>query len=220
MWITQLQLNDFRLEFALMNTSQSVNAKASQTRLIVAISLFAAALISAVSLTALGNRSDTYWLAANTLIPGMQISESDLKKGGASLGEIGNQYLGSASSVIGSYVTHPISAGELLPINSLSDTAPELRSEQVPLSLRGVDIPSDIEVGEAITIYWVPQILGMEAIPDPELILRGAYLRSIDRKSANFGTDVALTISVYNKEIIELLKSTVSGRLVIVRSRD
>ena len=46
--------------------------KAAQTRLVIAISLFAAAIISALALTALGNRSDTYWTARESLIPGMQ----------------------------------------------------------------------------------------------------------------------------------------------------
>jgi hypothetical protein len=40
----------------------------------------------------------------------------------------------------------------------------------------------------------------------------------MDRKSANFGTDVALTISAFNREIFALLSATSTGRLVVVRS--
>ncbi len=61
--------------------------KAAQTRLVVAISLFAAAVISAMALTALGNQSDTYWVAGESLVPGTQISESDLVEIQVSLGK-------------------------------------------------------------------------------------------------------------------------------------
>jgi hypothetical protein len=52
--------------------------RASQTRFVVATALFSAAVISAMALTALGNRTDTFWVAQKTLIPGTQILESDL----------------------------------------------------------------------------------------------------------------------------------------------
>lgn len=194
------------------------SSKASQTRLVVAISLFAAALISAMALTALGNQSDTYWVASKNLTPGAQISESDLAQVQVSLGESSSDYLAEDSSPIGTYVLHAIGKGELISINALSDTSREMRSEQVPISVRGSDIPSDIELGEAINIYWVPEAMGMQKVDEPALVISGAYLRSIDRKSANFGTDVALTVSVFSREIFALLSATSTGRLVVVRS--
>jgi len=60
--------------------------------------------------------------------------------------------------------------------------------------------------------------MGMQKIGEPALVISGAYLRSIDRKSANFGTDVSLTISVFSREIFALLSATSTGRLVVVRS--
>ena len=200
--------------FATMNNS----GKASQTRIVVAVSLFAAALISAMALTALGNQSDTYWVASSNLAPGVQINESDLSQVQVSLGASGTEYLSEDSFPIGAYVLHAIHKGELISLNALSDTSLEMRSEQVPISVRGSDIPNDIEIGEAINIYWVPDAMGTERIAEPELVVSGAYLRSIDRKSANFGTEVALSISVFNREIFKLLSATSNGRLVVVRS--
>ena len=200
--------------FATMNNS----SKASQTRLVIAVSLFAAALISAMALTALGNQSDTYWVASKNLTPGAQISESDLAQVQVSLGESSSDYLAEESSPIGTYLLHAIGKGELISINALSDTSREMRSEQVPILVRGSDIPSDIELGEAINIYWVPEAMGMQKVGEPTLVISGAYLRSIDRKSANFGTDVALTVSVFSREIFTLLSATSTGRLVVVRS--
>ena len=197
-----------------MNTS----SKASQTRIIVAVSLFAAALVSAMALTALGNQSDTFWIAKSNLAPGVQINESNLSKVQVSLGASSSQYLSEETSPIGAFVLREIKEGELVSMSALSDTSIEMRSEQVPISARSSDIPSDIEIGEAVNIYWIPEASGVERMALPELVVSGAYLHSIDRKSANFGTDVALSISVFRQEIFKLLSATANGRLVLVRS--
>ena len=192
--------------------------KAAQTRLVVAISLFAAAIISAMALTALGNQSDTYWVARESLIPGMQISENDLAEIEVSLGEANGRYFSKVALVSGAYVLRSIQKGELISISSVSDTPSVLKSGQVPISLRASDLPEDIELGEEINIYWVPETIGIEKPQAPELAISGAFLNSINRKAGNFGSEISLTVSVRNSEIFDLLKATASGRLVIVRS--
>jgi flagella basal body P-ring formation protein FlgA len=87
--------------------------KAAQTRLVVAISLFAAAVISALALTALGNQSDTYLVAGESLVPGTQISESDLVEIQVSLGEANSSYLLKSAMVAGeAQDLHPTSVLE------------------------------------------------------------------------------------------------------------
>ena len=192
--------------------------KAAQTRLVVAVSLFAAAIISAMALTALGNQSDTYWVARESLIPGMQISENDLAEIEVSLGEANGRYFSKVALVSGAYVLRSIQKGELISISSVSDTPSVLKSGQVPISIRASDLPEDIELGEEINIYWVPETIGIEKPQAPELAISGAFLNSINRKAGNFGSEISLTVSVRNSEIFDLLKATASGRLVIVRS--
>ena len=192
--------------------------KAAQTRLVVAISLFAAAIISAMALTALGNKSDTYWVARESLIPGMQISENDLAEIEVSLGEANGRYFSKVALVSGAYVLRSIQKGELISISSVSDTPSVLKSGQVPISIRASDLPEDIELGEEINLYWVPETIGIEKPQAPELAISGAFLNSINRKAGNFGSEISLTVSVRNSEIFDLLKATASGRLVIVRS--
>lgn len=201
-----------------MNKRENKRDKAAQTRLVVAIALFAAAVISAMALTALGNQSDTYWIARKSLIPGTQISESDLSEVEVSLGEAGGRYLSKDVTVTGAYILHSIQKGELISIDSVSDFPSALKSGQVPISIRGSDLPEDLGLGEVINIYWVPEALGMEKPRSPELVISGALLNSINRKAGNFGSDISLTVSVENSEIFQLLQATASGRLVIVRS--
>jgi hypothetical protein len=201
-----------------MNNRDNKRDKSAQTRLVIAIALFAAAVISAMALTALGNQSDTYWIARNSLIPGAQIAESDLTEIEVSLGEASGHYLSKEVIVAGAYIVRTIEKGELIAIGSVSDIPSTLKSGQVPISIRSSDLPEDIELGEAINIYWVPEAMGLEKPQTPELVIFGAFLNAINRKAGNFGSDISLTVSVDNNEIFDLLKATASGRLVIVRS--
>ena len=192
--------------------------KASQTRLVVAIALFAAAVISAMALTALGNRSDTYWVARHSLIPGSQILEGDLSQVQVALGQISADYFSKDSDVIGSYALRAISKNELISVSSVSDMPRGAKSGQVPISIHGSDLPSDIEIGEKLDIYWVPEAMGIQKAEPSTLVISGAFLNSINRKASNFGNDISLTVSVTNSEIFSLLQATSSGRLVIVRA--
>jgi hypothetical protein len=198
-----------------MNTQK----KAAQTRFIVAVSLFAAAIISALSLTALGNRTDSYWVAASNLAPGSEISQEDISLVKVALGEISSDYISSETSLVGSYLIRAQGAGELIALNEVSDLAPTDRAQQVPIAVNSADLPTDLSIGEAINIYWVPDsAMGGVQIGTPEIVVRQAYIRSLDRKSSNFSSEVALTISLLDTQIINLLNSTVSGRLVVVRA--
>ena len=192
--------------------------KASQTRLVVAIALFAAAVISAMALTALGNRSDTYWVARHSLIPGSKILEGDLSQVQVALGQISSDYFSKDSDVIGSYALRAIAKNELISISSVSDMPRGVQSGQVPISIHGSDLPSDIEIGEKLDIYWVPEAMGIQKTEPSTLVISGAFLNSINRKPSNFGNDISLTVSVTNSEIFSLLQATSSGRLVIVRA--
>jgi hypothetical protein len=148
----------------------------------------------------------------------MQISENDLAEIEVSLGEANGRYFSKVALVSGAYVLRSIQKGELISISSVSDTPSILKSGQVPISIRASDLPEDIELGEEINIYWVPETLGIEKPQAPELAISGAFLNSINRKAGNFGSEISLTVSVRNSEIFDLLKATASGRLVIVRS--
>jgi len=192
--------------------------RASQTRFVVATALFSAAVISAMALTALGNRTDTFWVAQKTLIPGTQILESDLAEVEVALGEVSRHYLSRDSLAAGAYVVRPIQQGEFIAIDAVSDAPNGQQSGQVPISIRNSDLPTDIELGETINIYWVPENTGIEKSNSPELVISKAFLNSINRKAGNFGGNISLTVSVQNSDIFSLLSATASGRLVIVRA--
>ena len=193
--------------------------KAAQTRFIVAVSLFAAAIISALALTALGNRTESYLVAKTALAPGAEITQEDISEVKIALGDSASKYISSEISLVGSYLTRAQGAGELISINEVNDSPPSMRAQQVPISVRSSDLPIDLAIGEPVSVYWVPEAtMGASQSGTPEVVVNGAYIRSIDRKSASFSSEVALTISLFDSQVIELLNSTINGRLVIVRA--
>jgi hypothetical protein len=73
-------------------------------------------------------------------------------------------------------------------------------------------------VGELVTIYHLHDSKNGEVQAPLQRVLGGVFIAAIDRKSANFGSDIALTVSLDREFIPDLLTATTSGRLVIVRS--
>jgi hypothetical protein len=86
------------------------------------------------------------------------------------------------------------------------------------LNILPSDIPAMIEVGEPISLYWVPDALNSQILSTPELLLTGIFLESIDRKGTNFGSGLAITVSVDSSQVAKILSGTSHGRLVVVIS--
>lgn len=191
----------------------------SQTRFIISLALFISAFISAVVISYAANRGAHYWILTHNIPKGVQITARDLMDRKASLGENPAQYLSTHENPIGSITKRSLDQGEFIPISALSEDLVQLSSEQLSISVRTVDIPSTISVGEIIDIYQLHDSKNGEASFAPQLIVGGAFVQSIDRKGNGFGGDVALTISVDGRSIEPILISTTSGRLVVVKAQ-
>jgi len=194
-------------------------APAIQKRIVVAASLLVAALISSVAITTIGNTTQEFWIASRSISPGEVIQAGDILKGSVSLKESAPLYISAQFNPVGKIAIRSIGQAELIAQTAVGGDEEIASSEIVPLHLSVADIPSDISVGEEIAIYWVPEAMGAQIVGDPQLVLRGIYLRSVDRKNSNFGNDVSITVSVDTSQVISLLSATSTGRLVIVRAR-
>lgn len=187
-------------------------------RVIVACALFCAALLSSFAFAALSNKTSGYWVAAHPISIGSLITSEDLILVDATLAENGGLYLTQDLNPIGSTSISAIGTGEFIALNSITEETTAFDSEQVPINIAASDIPADIEIGELISLYWVPEPLDRTSLSTPELLLTGVFLRSIDHKNSNFGNGLAITISVDNSQVKKLLSGTSSGRLVVVGS--
>ncbi len=201
-----------------MSQQSNTSISLKSPRVIVAGVLFLAALLSSFAFAALSDQSSAYWVTTHPVAAGSLLTSQDLELIDAAL--VGNQdlYLPEELSPMGSTTTRFIAAGEFISTNAVTEDLQEFDAEQVPLNISASDIPSTVELGEPISIYWVPEPQDAASLSTPELLLTGVFLRSIDRKSANFGNGLAITVSVDNSQVQRLLAGTSNGRLVIVKS--
>ena len=198
------------------NSPQAVSISLRSPRVIVACVLFLAALLTSFAFAALSDQSSRYWVASKPITPGSLITSEDLALVDASLIDNADLYLGEGSDPIGMMSTQFIGAGHFLATQMLSEESLQFDIEQVPLNILSSDIPAMIEVGELISLYWVPDAVNNQSLSTPTLLLTGIFLESIDRKGSNFGSGMSITVSVESSQVSKILSGTSHGRLVVV----
>lgn len=175
-----------------------------------------ASFLSAYLLSSIANRTELFWSAKTSLVPGSQISMNDLVPKRAAIPGGANAYISTNSNVNHFFVLRAMSPGEFLPVNSLSVVA-KIAMSSVPISVHTSDLPFDIQAGQEVNLYHVGDSHLTKEIGPPELVLSHAYIQGIDRKGQNLGGDLTLTIFVNARSIMALLDATATGRVVVVR---
>ena len=196
----------------------NLQSKKSQQRLYIAGALFLTSILASFLIAYLSQSGSHYWVLREPLPRGVQIQSSDLLLTKASLGLDARGYISSAENVVGSITRRNLNRGELLNSNDVSDDSSGLTSESLSISIRATDISPTNMPGDLVSLYQVHDARNGEAIPEPLRILTGVYLREISRKSANFGSDISLTVTIDRDDVGRLLSATSSGRIVVVSS--
>ena len=195
-----------------------VQKRNSHTRLILATTLCGATLLASFAMSVAANQKEKYWVVLRPIAAGTQIEAADLGLESVVLGSSEGNYLPAALNPIGSITRRALSSGELLEGNSITDDSSAMVNRQISISVRSVDIPAGLTVGEMITIYQLHDAKNGQAALAPEFVQGGVFVSALDRKGNNFGGEAALTVSINRESISELLNATTSGRLVIVRA--
>jgi hypothetical protein len=194
--------------------------KTHSPRFVISIALFVAALVASFLMSIAANQRAGYWVALNPIPAGSQIRAQDLSRIEVSLGESERKYLSTSFNPTGSKSLRRLLPGELIPVESLAKPGDAEINEEISLSLRSVDIPTQVGPGSLVNIYQLHDVKNGEAAVDPIQILQSAQVISLERKGSNFGGEVALTISTSPREIYRVLFASTSGRLVAVHSHD
>ena len=192
--------------------------KNSHTRLILAATLCGATLLASFAMSMAANQRQKYWVVLHPIAAGTQLEASDLGLQSVVLGSSEGNYLPAHSNPIGSITRRQLSSGELLGGNSITTQSSAMVNQQVSISVRSVDIPSELSVGEVVTIYQLHDSNNGEPAVAAQHVLGGVFVTALDRKGSNFGGEAALTVSINRELIPELLDATTSGRLVVVRA--
>ena len=196
----------------------TLHKKTHSARLPLAITLIVAAFASTFLIATFSNKGADYWVISLPISPGHLISASDVSVAHLNLVASSEFYLGKDVDPIGMVATRIMHPGEIIGSTDLTSTANAMSTSAVPLSVRSVDVPTNLRIGEDIDIYWVLDAQIDEEVMDPILILGGVTLLSFDDGGKNFGSDIGLSVAVEQTQVLRLLSATTLGRLVVIRS--
>jgi len=196
----------------------AIHRKSSRGRLVLAIVLIAASLVSAFIFSSLANQKTSMIVSTNFLLPGHQIIESDLIRIQVSLGEVADNYVSDTSQIVGSFTKLRIEARELISKSSISSQSDAISLSSVPLSIRSADAPDGLIPGASVDIYWVQDDTNADMQLIPELVVVDAHVLAITKSGSNFGSEVGLTVAVSSEDVLLLLGATSQGRVVLVSS--
>ena len=196
----------------------AIHRKSSRGRLVLAIVLITASLVSAFIFSSLANQKTSMIVSTDFLLPGHQIIESDLTRIQVSLGEVADNYVSDTSQIVGSFTKLRIEARELISKSSISSQSDAISLSSVPLSIRSADAPDGLIPGASVDIYWVQDDTNADMQLIPELVVVDAHVLAITKSGSNFGSEVGLTVAVSSEDVLLLLGATSQGRVVLVSS--
>lgn len=188
-----------------------------QTRVLIAAALLLLSVLSSVAISALSNQKESFWIAKRELTPGQQIAATDLAKVWVNISALPGTYLATDVNPIGKIIINRIPRTSLIASQSISDQTNAINSAEISLTLRTVDLPGNVVAGDRVSIYLVEDAEPGAFPSEPELILSDIYLGAIERRSSNFGSEVAISIAIGRTEIADVLRATTYGRLVLVK---
>ena len=195
----------------------STNKSKIQGRVLIAAALLVASLLSSVLISVISNQKQSFWIANRELTPGQQIAATDISKVQVNISAISNNYVAADMNPVGSIVINRIQRTSLIATQSISTQNETINSAEVSLTIRAIDIPTNVLAGDRISIYLLEDAEAGAFPSDPEVVLSDIYLGSIERKNSNFGSEAAITIAIGREEISDVLRATTYGRLVVVK---
>ena len=187
---------------------------AQHSRRIIALGAIALSLIGAIGLAAATQTATPIWAATHELAPGALITAGDITRVDATLGTSQKQYYVGSALLIGNVVTRPVGALQFIPTDALAQPGATTDMRQLPLGIARSDLPADLAPGDRVDLYEVPK----DANGAPGLVAAGIRVQNVDNKSRDLGGAVTVLFLLHEKDILAIMDSLVTGRIVVVRN--
>lgn len=185
------------------------------SRLILGLSVLLIAVLSAGLISKEANRTVQVWAANSNLSPGTFISEQDIQKTSVLLPNSSKNYISAKAEIIGATVLTRISAGDLIPVASVSASNNPTDQRFVPLSVAQTDYPLNLARGDVIDVYALPT-RDSKIFTVPELIAEQVSVSEVF-KETNLG-QVSITVVLSSEQVLPILQALSDSKVVIVRS--
>lgn len=185
------------------------------SRLAMGLALLFTALLAGSLIAKEANRTVYVWAANSELAPGNIVDSADIKSVAVLLPESAKNYISAEAQLIGATVTHRIGLGELIPVSAITVEPDKLMQRAVPLTIEPTDLPTNLQRGEIIDLYAIPNS-SQKTIAAPELIIGAVAVAEVS-SSSNSGKSLVV-INLPENIILNTLTYIPDTRLIIVRS--
>jgi hypothetical protein len=189
--------------------------KKSNTRFNIAIALFLLAIITPFLISLASTKPEQYWVIAQPIPLGSEITLDDLKKVGMRVERDERNFLTTDTNPIGLITTRSFLDNEIVDVRYLRD-AEQSALEEVSIAVASTDIPMKTKVGDYVSIFLLQDAKNGEVASPPVRILSGVFISELNRKGSNFGNTISLTLSLNQESVPALLAASSKGRLVLV----
>ncbi len=179
------------------------------------LALLFTALLAGSLIAKEANRTVYVWAANSELAPGNIVDLADIKSVAVLLPESAKNYISADAQLIGATVTHRIGLGELIPVSAITVEPDKLMQRAVPLTIEPTDLPTNLQRGEIIDLYAIPNS-SQKTIAAPELIIGAVAVAEVS-SSSNSGKSLVV-INLPENIILNTLTYIPDTRLIIVRS--
>lgn len=185
------------------------------SRLAMGLALFIIAISAGSLIAKEANRTVYVWASNGELAPGNTIASADLKAVSVLLPESAKNYISTNAQLVGAIVMHRIGTGDLIPVNAISTESQKLGQKALPLTVEITDLPADLQRGEVIDIYAIPNS-SQKSITEPELITSGITVA--EASSKNNSGKALVVVNLPEDLVMRTLAFISESRLIIVRS--
>jgi hypothetical protein len=185
------------------------------SRLAMGLALFIIAISAGSLIAKEANRTVYVWASNGELAPGNTIASTDLKAVSVLLPESAKNYISANAQLVGAIVMHRIGTGDLIPVDAISTESQKLGQRAVPLTVEITDLPADLQRGEVIDIYAIPNS-SQKSISEPELITSGITVA--EASSKNNSGKALVVVNLPEDLVMRTLTFISESRLIIVRS--
>jgi hypothetical protein len=184
-------------------------------RLLAGVLLVLASVVLGARLLAAADDTVPVWSVTADLSEGSTLRAEDVRQTQVRLGEAAGLYVGVAGgSPVGWVTTRALSAGELLPVDAVTQpaSAPALRSVTVPVER--FHAPGDLARGERVDVYVTPED-GLT-----RLVLTGALVADVVEQGGRLGpsgASVGVVLGVPPGQVATLVQAVQDGAVDLVR---
>ncbi|MGB3187305.1 MAG: SAF domain-containing protein [Ornithinimicrobium sp.] len=194
-------------------------------RLLVGVLLVLLSILAGSWIVARADDTTPVYTAARPLLPGQEVTESDLVVTSVRLNDARTAYVDSAAGVPpDAYVLRAVRPGELVPANALG-TARQAKDKTVAVPIDPT-AASILKVGSVVDV-WVsrrdPDEAGVRYV-DPELLLEGAVVAEVPSGGGSLSVGVgrtAVPIIVPSAEVSSVISSVdQEARITLVPAPD